>query len=552
MGFERWGIVRAFDEVTFLAEVELTGFASTKLEGVPVAYHCRGDLPVDGTRCVVLFHDDFDQSDAVIIALYGGRPGDDPAMDPVTGHLHSGRLRDGGVLAEKEHGELVGLGGDDHTQYLLGSGARAMTGKLDLGWFGVTKMYSNILTVHAGGDGDYATIAAAAAGAVSGDTILVYPGTYDGKFTIPAGVNLVGIDAGSCVITYADTNVLDRGPLWTFSGNSYVSNLRFGDGTTTTIKGGTYECIRCLGTGAWAEIVFNNVTLDWQQGAMAVSTQYYGIRNYGVTSGVLKIYGSRFVVIGYAANRTCVDSAICNESSYYAYYILNSSVYVRTYTSGDARCIEARSGLGHSFLGTTVGAYAAGGDGRYARALHEWAYVAWVQEDIIVKAGYLSPTGYAYPNWAQGQGQTYFITGYTGGYAMATFGKTELAADAATTVPAVVKGAASQSANLQEWRDSTGAVLLKVHPDGDVELPAGKNLVLATATGTKIGTGTDQLLGFYNATPVNQPETVGDAATEDLTGGDTMDRVKTEADLASCKAAINAVIDRLQELGLIA
>lgn len=86
----------------------------------------------------------------------------------------------------------------------------------------------------------------------------------------------------------------------------------------------------------------------------------------------------------------------------------------------------------------------------------------------------------------------------------------------------------------------------------DIMLPGGENIVLDTTTGTKIGTGTNQLLGFYNATPVDQPATVSDAATQDLTGTDTVNQTKLEADLTSVKTAVNTVIDRLQELGLIA
>jgi hypothetical protein len=73
----------------------------------------------------------------------------------------------------------------------------------------------------------------------------------------------------------------------------------------------------------------------------------------------------------------------------------------------------------------------------------------------------------------------------------------------------------------------------------DVYLVGGENIVLSGTTGTKIGTATSQLLGFYNATPVNQPDTIADP-----TGGLVTD--------AEARTAINAVIDRLQELGLIA
>lgn len=73
---------------------------------------------------------------------------------------------------------------------------------------------------------------------------------------------------------------------------------------------------------------------------------------------------------------------------------------------------------------------------------------------------------------------------------------------------------------------------------GNLVLNAGCNLVGPIVTGTMIGTATNQLLGFYGQTPVDQPATVADP-----TGG-TPD--------AEARTAINAIIDRLQELGLIA
>lgn len=106
----------------------------------------------------------------------------------------------------------------------------------------------------------------------------------------------------------------------------------------------------------------------------------------------------------------------------------------------------------------------------------------------------------------------------------------------------------SGNPTLGDWFDqavktTSSPIFAGVTVNGDIVLP--------TVTGIKIGTATNQLLGFYNATPVDQPVTVADAATQDLTGTDTIDRAKTEADLTSCKNAINALTDRLQELGLI-
>jgi hypothetical protein len=65
------------------------------------------------------------------------------------------------------------------------------------------------------------------------------------------------------------------------------------------------------------------------------------------------------------------------------------------------------------------------------------------------------------------------------------------------------------------------------------------DVALGTTTGTKIGTGTTQKLGFYNATPIVQGASVADA-----TGGATID--------AEARTAINTLISRIEALGLIA
>lgn len=101
---------------------------------------------------------------------------------------------------------------------------------------------------------------------------------------------------------------------------------------------------------------------------------------------------------------------------------------------------------------------------------------------------------------------------------------------------------------LATWMEDEDYLLLA----DDIKLAGGENIILDTVTGTQIGTATSQLLGFYGATPVDRPATVSDAATQDLTGTDTVDKTKLSSDLTGIVAAINAVIDRLQELGLMA
>jgi len=74
---------------------------------------------------------------------------------------------------------------------------------------------------------------------------------------------------------------------------------------------------------------------------------------------------------------------------------------------------------------------------------------------------------------------------------------------------------------------------------GNLTMGDSFNIPVGTTTGTKIGTATSQKLAFYGVTPVDQPATIADP-----TGGATVD--------AEARTAINSLIDRLQELGLIA
>ena len=66
----------------------------------------------------------------------------------------------------------------------------------------------------------------------------------------------------------------------------------------------------------------------------------------------------------------------------------------------------------------------------------------------------------------------------------------------------------------------------------------GRNIQLGKGTGTKIGTATDQKLGFWNATPVDQPDTISDPSGAGSAGVDT-----------PARTAINSILDLLQEIG---
>ena len=98
MALVRRGTIRAFDRDTYLADVEMSGYQRTLLTDVPVALHLRADLVVDDVDCVVIFFDELDLTDGVVLALVGGVPASDPKFDPVIGHKHRGLIDDGPVL----------------------------------------------------------------------------------------------------------------------------------------------------------------------------------------------------------------------------------------------------------------------------------------------------------------------------------------------------------------------------------------------------------------------------------------------------------------------
>lgn len=119
-------------------------------------------------------------------------------------------------------------------------------------------------------------------------------------------------------------------------------------------------------------------------------------------------------------------------------------------------------------------------------------------------------------------------------------GTVVLRLDAADTL-ALHRSTNSQAFRLYNTRtSSTSFERLNVRWDTNeliIDAEAGSGG--GTLRGIKLGSASTSLLGFYGATPVDQPLTVSDPA-----GGGTVD---TEA-----RTAIGAIIDRLQELGLIA
>lgn len=88
---------------------------------------------------------------------------------------------------------------------------------------------------------------------------------------------------------------------------------------------------------------------------------------------------------------------------------------------------------------------------------------------------------------------------------------------------------------IREEMNSQMAHIFQKH----LQLLDGRNIIIGTATGTKIGTETTQKVGFLGKAPVARQAAISDPA-----GGATQD--------AQARTAINSLIDVLQAFGFIA
>jgi len=129
----------------------------------------------------------------------------------------------------------------------------------------------------------------------------------------------------------------------------------------------------------------------------------------------------------------------------------------------------------------------------------------------------------------------------------------------------IIQAHSSQTANIVEVQDSSDNVKLAIAGNG-------LDLVLDTTTGTKIGTATNQKLGFYNATPIVQPTEITDELTtithtapgtldyaiQDLTNSSpfgfvTKDEGNTVLSvIANLQTRVNELETALASLGLLA
>ena len=66
----RKGVVKGFDSGSYEATVQVAGSLSVWLEGVPVARNIPSSEMVVGRNCALIFFDETNPSDAVLVAVY--------------------------------------------------------------------------------------------------------------------------------------------------------------------------------------------------------------------------------------------------------------------------------------------------------------------------------------------------------------------------------------------------------------------------------------------------------------------------------------------------
>jgi len=66
----RKGVIKGFDSGSYTATVQVAGSLSVWLEGVAVARNIPSSEMVEGRSCALIFFDETNPEDAVVVAVY--------------------------------------------------------------------------------------------------------------------------------------------------------------------------------------------------------------------------------------------------------------------------------------------------------------------------------------------------------------------------------------------------------------------------------------------------------------------------------------------------
>ena len=117
--------------------------------------------------------------------------------------------------------------------------------------------------------------------------------------------------------------------------------------------------------------------------------------------------------------------------------------------------------------------------------------------------------------------------------------------NAATVVGQIIQGAASQTADLQDWRNSAGTPIVRLSAGGILGLSLIQDVTLGGG-GITLGPAT---LGFFGHAPANQPAAITSVVN---TASALSSYGYTQAQADSIPVAINFILAALQSIGLIA
>jgi len=138
-----------------------------------------------------------------------------------------------------------------------------------------------------------------------------------------------------------------------------------------------------------------------------------------------------------------------------------------------------------------------------------WAVYAKSSDGFVREAGWTIRHGATAAEWTNPQFRLKNSSGTVLDVMMT--GEHRIGLNDATAIGIRVRGAAAQTASLQEWQSSAGTLYTKIDATGNLVFSAN-NISTDTTTGTKIGTATGQKLGLWNVTPIIQPASANQAA----------------------------------------
>ena len=186
-GVIRRGILTSFDPTTYTCSVLLLEATNTFLQNVPIAYHMDGTSALVNNFCAVLFFDEQNYTDALIIAIYPGAGVGSPTYLP-------GRLTF--IPQFNLFGTLTIPGGNTNTYTVAGSNhiPAGALGILLLAYF-TSATIGAFVQVGAHNASSYTLILGnmyAANGYINGSGVI--PLSSDGKIDVKA-------NSGDCVVT---------------------------------------------------------------------------------------------------------------------------------------------------------------------------------------------------------------------------------------------------------------------------------------------------------------------------------------------------------------